>query len=178
MSAECKRAIAWSRPRSDVHPINRIWFLPKSFIACIVWSSPLRMSTISRKEALPCQDHLPKLQTSHHDNSLQTSFSTIRNSSTHFLRQLAASLNRNSRSPLAILPHSAKWGSAIGAMQTSIHGRENEPLLLNRPVSKIAKQRLREHSPRVSRRPHQSKSFTFRIRTNINLSYRRLLEAV
>lgn len=61
----------------------------------------------------------------------------------HVLRQLAAAMNGHSQLPLVILPHSTKWGSAIGAMQISIRGKENELLLLNKPVPKEAKQRLR-----------------------------------
>lgn len=87
----------------------------------------------------------------------------------HVLRQLAASMNGHSELPLVILPHSTKWGSAISAMQTSIFGKENELLLLNKPVSKEAKQRLRHIALQFAHGP-SNQNIPFRIRTNINLS--------
>lgn len=87
----------------------------------------------------------------------------------HVLRQLAASMNGHSDLPFVILPHSTKWGSAISAMQTSICGKENELLLLNKPVPKETKQRLRQIALQFAGGP-SNQNIPFRIWTNVNLS--------
>lgn len=87
----------------------------------------------------------------------------------HVLRQLAASMNGHSELPPVILPHSTKWGSAISAMQTSICGKENELLLLHRPVPKEAKEKLRHIALRFAGGP-SNHDVPFRIRTNVDLS--------
>ena len=61
----------------------------------------------------------------------------------HLLRQLAGSMNWRDLT-LVILPHAAKWGSVISAVQASIRGKENELLLLHTPVPKSAEDRLRQ----------------------------------
>lgn len=78
-------------------------------------------------------------------------------------------MNGHAELPLVILPHSTKWGSAIGAMQTSIRGKENELLLLNKPVSKEVKQRLKRLALEFAGGP-SNQNVPFRIRTNVNLS--------
>lgn len=87
----------------------------------------------------------------------------------HVLRQLAASMNGHSDLPPVILPRSTKSGSAIGAMQTSIRGKENELLLLNKPVPKEAKQRLKTLALEFAGGP-SNQNVPSRIRTNVNLS--------
>ena len=86
----------------------------------------------------------------------------------HVLRQIAASMNGHPELPLVTLPHSTKWGSAISAMQTSLCGKENELLLLNKPVPKEAKQRLRHIALQFAGPSNQN--IPFLIRTNVNLS--------
>lgn len=54
-------------------------------------------------------------------------------------------------------------------MQTSICGKENELLLLNKPVPKEAKQRLRQMAFQFPGGP-SNQNIPFRIRTNVNLS--------
>lgn len=60
-------------------------------------------------------------------------------------------------------------GSGISAMQTSIHGKENELLLLNKPVPKEVQQRLRHIALQFAGGP-SNQNAPFRIRTNVNLS--------
>lgn len=78
-------------------------------------------------------------------------------------------MNGHSELPPVILPHSTKWGSAISAMQTSICGKENELLLLHRPVPKEAKEKLRHIALRFAGGP-SNQDVPFRIRTNVDLS--------
>lgn len=60
-------------------------------------------------------------------------------------------------------------GSAVSAMQTAIYGKENELLLLRKPVSKEVKQRLRHIALQYVGGP-SNQDGPFRIRTNVNLS--------
>ena len=60
-------------------------------------------------------------------------------------------------------------GRAISAVQTSLCGKENEFLILNKPVPKEAKQRLRNLALQFAGSPSNLNS-PFRIRSNVNLS--------
>lgn len=71
--------------------------------------------------------------------------------------------------PLVILPHAAKWGSVISAVQASIRGKENELLLLHTPVPKSAKDRLRHIALQFPGGPF-AQNLPSPIRTKIDLS--------
>lgn len=71
--------------------------------------------------------------------------------------------------PLVKLPHAAKWGSIMSAVQASIRGKEDELLLLHRPVPKSAKDRLRQIALQCPGGP-SAQNLPSPIRSKIDLS--------